>query len=267
MSSYYVAHEGQQQGPFSISEIELKLKTEKLNWHDYVYDEKLRDWVLLMEFSLLTNLFNQSFQNPIGELTSETSTAKSSKESDPLRKRIWYVLKQNNNYGPFSKSELIQMLQGKTLHEYDFIWNNDMPAWKRLADVEEFSMEQMLELYTQMQSATDASGNTLFYRRKHPRVKLTTQAMVHDQKKVYKSVSVEISAGGAGLIIEDADFKKDQQIYLHLKPAEGLPAFNAICKIVSHRGTKYGVQFVKISASAKNAISLLTELNQNKKAA
>ena len=102
MSTYYIAHQGQQQGPFSISEIELKLNSEKIFWHDYIYDTKSEDWVLLMEYPALTKLFNQSFENPIKDNPKIMKP-----DADPMKQRIWYVLKQNNNYGPFSKTELI----------------------------------------------------------------------------------------------------------------------------------------------------------------
>lgn len=267
MSVYYVAHQGQQQGPFSIEEIELKLNSEKLLWHDYIYDDKMQDWILLMEFPALTQLFNKSFENPI-VANPTTKTAKNSKvETDPMKKRIWYVLKQNNNYGPFSKTELIQMLQGKTLHEYDFIWHEGLKSWKRLSEVNEFSVAEVQAIFKTIDSNKDETGNSIFLRRKHPRVKFESHAIIHDHKKVYKTVGVEISVGGAGLRIEDAKFEKDQQIYLHFKPGQNVPAFNAICKVVSQKGNLYGVQFIKISGAVKSTLTEYLNGVDQKKAA
>lgn len=252
MATYYVAHNGQQQGPFSLEEIGLKLSSQKLNWHDYIYDDKAQDWVLLMEYPHFTTLFNQSFQNPI------KTGAKATVDSDPLKRRIWYVLKQNNNYGPFSKAELIQMLQGKTLQEFDFIWHDGMTSWKRLSEVEEFSVDEIRDVYTKIKNKKDENGKDFFYRRKHPRAKYNSHAIIHDRQRVYKSVGLEISEGGAALLIEEAEFEKDQQIYLHFKPGKDVPAFNAICKIVSKKKSIYGVQFIKISAAAKSSIAQFT---------
>lgn len=253
MSTYYIASQGQQQGPFTLQEIELKLTTEKINWHDYIYDDKAQDWVLLMEYAQFTKLFNNSFETPV------KSNVKNLADVDPLKKRIWFVLKQNNNYGPFSKVELIQMLQSKTLHEYDFIWHEGLPAWKRLSEAQEFSVSEIKFLFEKYKSKKDTTPETVFHRRKFPRAKLNSQAIIHDKKKIYKSVGVEISEGGAGLFIEDAAFEKDQQIYLHFKPLNEVPAFNAICKIVSKKGNVYGVQFLKISAAAKSSIAQFTK--------
>lgn len=94
------------------------------------------------------------------------------------------------------------MLQGKTLHEYDFIWHDGMSSWKRLSDVNEFSVAEVKAIFQSMDSSKDESGNSIFFRRKHPRVKFDSHAIIHDHKKVYKTVGVEISVGGAGLVIE-----------------------------------------------------------------
>ncbi len=259
MSTYYVASNGQQQGPFAIAEIQSMLEAQKLNWHDYIYDDKTEDWVLLMEYSALTDLFNKSFENPIKK------SNRADADVDPLKSRIWFVLKQNNNYGPFSKTELIQMLQSDTLQEYDFIWHEKMQSWKRLSEVNEFSMDEIKNIYKKLttEAPSDPELANAFYRRKYNRAKYNSHAIIHDKQKVYKSISVEISEGGAGLLIEDANFKKGEQIYLHIKPGHEVPAFNAICKVVSIKGNLYGVQFMKISVSAKNSIAKFT----NKKAA
>lgn len=251
MSTYYIASQGKQQGPFTIQEIEVKLTSQKINWHDYIYDDQAEDWVLLMEYAPFTFLFNKSFQTPL-------AVVKDKPEVDLAKRRQWFVLKQNNNYGPFSKLDLIQMLQSKTLHEYDFIWHENMAAWKRLAEVQEFSVQEVRMLFEKYSKKKDPSDK-VFFRRKYARAKVDSHAIVHDKKKIYKSVGVEISEGGAGLMIEDAEFEKDQQVYLHFKPAAEVPAFNAICKIVSKKGNIYGVQFLKISAAAKTYIANYTK--------
>lgn len=250
MSTYYIASQGQQQGPFTLQEIEVQLTSEKINWHDYIYDHQSEDWVLLMEYTPLTHLFNNSFATPI--------KPQLVKNVDPLKQRIWFVLKQNNNYGPFTKIELIQMLQSKTLQEFDFIWHEGLASWKRLSEVQEFSVSEIRFLFEKYKGKKDSSGD-VFFRRKFARAKLQSSAIVHDKKKVYKSVGIEISEGGAGLLIEDAEFEPNQQIYLHFKPAGDVPAFNAICKIVSRKGQVYGVQFLKVSAAAKSQIASYTK--------
>ncbi len=246
MEMYYVAQDGIQKGPWLLTEISKKLSTKELLWNDYIYDQKAEDWVLLLEFSALTETFNKSFKNPIAE------NVKTKVIPDLEKDRAWYILKQDNNYGPFSKNEMVQMLQSKTLFEYDFVWKKDQDSWKRLSDVPEFSPQQIKSLYANWNADQDGE---LFFRRRHARAHYFSSLIVHDRKKVFKAQSLEISAGGAGIKMSDVDFKIDQELYLHFRSSDQVPAFNAVCKIVSKSGFNYGVQFLHISAFAKDSIT------------
>lgn len=255
MEKFYVAQDGIQKGPWTLSDISLKLKQKELQWNDYIYDQKIEDWVLLLEFPMLTELFNKSFSNPINE-TKKLKDVSVAAPLDPYKDRAWYILKQGNNYGPFSKHEMVQMLQSKTLFEFDFVWKKDQEAWKRLADIPEFSQDQIRELF---QSWTPEKDGELFFRRRHARAGFSSHVIVHDKKKVFRAQSLEISEGGAGLIVPDSDFPIGHEVHLHFRPNKEVPAFNSICRIVSKSGSKYGVQFTHISTGAKDSISKYTK--------
>src|SRR5690606_38372739 len=98
--------------------------------------------------------------------------------------------------------------------------------------------------------------NEVFFRRRHRRVKYGGTILVHDNKSVWKGQGVEISAGGAGVIMENSMIVPGQTLYLHFKPGDGVPPFNAVCEVVSKRfveGVKdknapirYGLKFKNI---------------------
>jgi len=252
MEKFYVTQNGVQQGPWSLQDVSTRLTEKSLAWNDYIYDQRKEDWILLLEFPQLTELFNKSFANPIIE------NKKNSKEVlDPIKDRAWYILKHSNNYGPFSQGEMVQMLQSKTLFEYDFIWRKDLESWKRLADVSEFHSENIKELYLTL--AKDANNDELFFRRRHARANFESSIIIHDKHRVFKARTMEISAGGAGLVIENVDFKIDSELHLHFCPSDQVPAFNTTCRIVSKSGPKYGVQFSNINTFAKDSISKFTK--------
>lgn len=250
MDKFYVAHDGLQKGPLSLEDVSTQLSKKDLAWHDYIYDQKSEDWVLLLEFPPLTDLFNKSFANPI------IDTKKTKDVLDPVKDRAWYILKQNNNYGPFSQSEMIQMLQSKTLFEFDFIWKKGLESWKRLADVTDFSQDNIKELY---QTFSQDPNSEMFFRRRHARADFQSSLIIHDRQRVFKAHSLEISAGGAGLVIENVNFNVDHELYLHFCPSEHVPAFNTQCRIVSRSGNKYGVQFSGITTTVKDSISKFTK--------
>jgi hypothetical protein len=252
MEKYFVAHLGIQKGPWSIEEITLRLNQKNLLWNDYIYDEKNKDWILILESPLFTNLFNNSFKIPI------KSTISQKMANDPVRDRSWYILKQENNYGPFSQLEMIQMLQSKTLFEFDFIWRHGLDSWKRLAEVLDYKPEKIKEIFENLKSTQTSTDKEIFFRRKHARAQYGSSLILHDRKKLFRAESFEISAGGAGFISNEIHFELDKQLYLHFKPSDQVPAFNAICKVVSHVGDKYGVKFLHVSAAAKEKITQFT---------
>jgi hypothetical protein len=252
MEKYFVAHLGIQKGPWTVEEIAEKLTQKSLMWNDYIYDEKNNDWILLLESPHFTNLFNSSFQTPI------RAAAVPKAPHDPVRDRSWYILKQENNYGPFSQLEMIQMLQSKTLFEFDFIWRHGLDSWKRLAEVPEYGADRIKEIFDSMKAAPSTTDKEIFFRRKHARAQYGSSLLLHDRKKLFKGESFEISAGGAGFTAHDVEFELEKQLYLHFKPSDQVPAFNAICKVVNRMGDKYGVQFLHVSAAAKEKISKFT---------
>lgn len=251
MQKFYVAHSGIQKGPWSLDEVTQQLSQKSLAWHDYIYDSKTEDWVLLLEFPQLTELFNKSFANPI------VVDPKPAKDIlDPVKDRAWYILKQNNNYGPFSQGEMVQMLQSKTLFEFDFIWKKGLESWKRLADIPEFHSDNMKEMY---QTLAKDPNSEIFFRRRHARVEYQSSIIIHNKKRVFKAHSLEISAGGAGIVIDNVDFKLESELHLHFCPSESVPAFNTACKVVSRSGNKYGVQFSNVTTLVKDTISKFTK--------
>ena len=251
MKKYFVAKEGVQKGPWTLNEITQNIQKKVLTWSDYIYDDKVNLWLFLFEFPQLTDSFNSSFKNPVQK--SKTIT-----NYDTYKDRIWYILKINENYGPFTAAEMIQMLQGKTLSEYDFVWRQDQASWQRLSEVPEFHPVKIKEIFDASFEENTEFQKT-FYRRKHPRAQYVCELLIHDKQKVYSAESIEISLGGASFKVDNVEFEIDSRVYLHFKPGSDVPAFNAACKIVSKNASKYGVSFISIANSIKDTIDKFTK--------
>jgi hypothetical protein len=254
MSLFYVTHLGSQLGPYDKAKICDLLKSQQLNWNDYLFDESTSNWIHIMEHAEFTETFNLSFSDPLIQARPQPEL-----RVDELKKRQWFVLKENVNYGPFTTVEMIQMLQGKTLFEFDFIWKQGLDSWKKLSEVSQFSDENIKSIHELAKTPFLKNLNQAFFRRKHVRAQLETKIIIHDQKKVYNSSSKEISEGGASFHLGHAQFEMGQQLYLHFSPAENVPQFNVISKVVSLRDGLVGVQFVNLSGVAKSFISKYTE--------
>ncbi|MFZ4404690.1 MAG: GYF domain-containing protein [Pseudobdellovibrionaceae bacterium] len=250
---YFLSVKGIHEGPFSESQILEKLEKQTQQWTDYVFDESKHEWIMLLEhpdFSL--------------KLTRPQWKTESAKSDNPFKVKEWFVLRGQNNYGPFCKLEVVQMMQEKTLHEYDFIWNHKMTTWTRIADVAEFSFDAIKN----MKESSDEDMSDVFFRRRHVRAQYGASLLIHDNKKVFKGKSFEISVGGAGLLIEANHLEPGQTLFLHFKPGDGVPPFNAICEVVSKQhakpqltgeGLRYGVKFKTVPAQVKENLQKYIE--------
>ena len=152
VKNYYVSKNNQQIGPFSEKDVVVKIKAKDISWMDYIYDESKKDWVIIVEHRDFNKMFTEtvlkhSILDPLSDPSNNgKAKIKDSSVLNSLKEKAWYVLKDSNNYGPFSKVEIIQMLQAKILYEYDFLWQPEMDSWKRLAEITEFSKDNLKKL-------------------------------------------------------------------------------------------------------------------------
>lgn len=387
MSNYFIAKNGEQSGPFSLGDIVNQLGTATLNLTDYIYDETVSDWVMLMAHKELNAVLNKkkpslpppgisvssTTVNPVVKVTSaraesieikkketdspppiladafpaeplvvsdnsvnidektkevevglieektteidisvlnkdkntivekksfveafdnvsncvyqekidEIKKGKGSiKEkalkisraleevADPIMSE-WYILKDDNKYGPYTYKDMLSMLDEKFIYGFDFVWHKSLSNWRRLADLEAFTYENINKLKnTYMPELTQ-----VYYKRRHKRVNYGHSIMVHDNNRVWKAKSVQIGQGGVGVLIDQTHVVSGQTLYLHFQPGDGVPPFNAVCEVVSKRlqenkETKktevfYGMKFIKISNDISN---LVNSISNSKKA-
>ncbi len=266
--TYFVTIKGQMVGPLSKAQLNDKIQSQECQWTDYIFDNDTQDWVMLMDHKDCAEAYKSTLQQnknkPEGKPTQPGASQASASGNEELKDRAWFILKSGNNYGPFSKLEIVQMLQERTLFEFDYIWAQKLPAWKRVAEVEDFNPGQIKTL--KESGMTEVSE--VFFRRRHARVNYGCSLIVHNNKSVFKGKAMEISAGGAGILIENPNFQPGQTIFLHFQPGDGVPPFNAVCEIVSKQTLKdtlgltnpvrYGVRFTSITQSVKETIKEFT---------
>lgn len=251
LKHYYLSNNGTHIGPFPHETVLSRLQAGQTQWTDYVYDESVGEWLILLEHPEFSA---QGFSTRPPQ-KSEPQTV----FNDSLKQKEWFILKDGSNYGPFAYAEVVKMLQEKTLFEYDYIWNERMSDWKPLAEVEDFCPDKIKAF----KASTDIEVEEIFFRRRHARARYGTSLIVHNHKTVFKGKTLEISAGGAGVIIETNSLNPGQSLFLHFQPGDGVPPFNAVCQIVSkqHGGgdsVRYGIKFVTLSQSVRDSIKSYT---------
>lgn len=277
---YYISHNDEQLGPWTVSEIVERVNSGELTHLDYLYNEEVEDWVALMEFEPVSSQLGK--QKPalppkekphlekvevksekVDEDTSKGDESDANISSDLSTE--WYILKGENKFGPFSYTEVVKMLQQKVIFEFDFAWNAKMTAWQRIAEIGEFTEDKIKAL----KSTLMPEISEVFFRRRHRRVSYGGTILVHDNKTVWKGRGVEISSGGAGVVMENSMVVPGQVLYLHFKPGDGVPPFNAVCEVVSKKfedgvheknaSVQYGLKFVNISEDTQGFLQEFTK--------
>lgn len=278
-AQYFVSKDGKDLGPWSLDQLVEHLESHTVAPTDYVFDESKQDWVLIMEFAPINEKLKgrkpkapprvqhqesaKSVQEAFGAHTSGHHQTPHQQAHSGESGGDWYVLKWDNRYGPFSYHEIVKMLQEKNIFEFDFIWRQGFEGWHRIAEVPDFAPDKLKALVAQAGSGTD----DVFYRRRHQRTRHNASIIVHDGQNVWKGTSLEISEGGAGLVMHNSLVLPGQKIFLHFKPGDSVPPFNAVCEVVSKQYVKgvkskdapigYGVKFVEISGDVQKAIRKL----------
>lgn len=244
---FYVSHDGKIVGTFSVVEIAKKIGAGEIQITDYIYDDAVSDWILIGEHAEFKTSDSKSHSKPVEHPDTVSQDSNN-----------WYVLKGENQTGPFSVTDVVKMLQEKMVFEFDYVWKAGMETWKRIAEISDFTPDSIRG----MKESTDFKN--VFFRRRFKRKEFGGTLIVHDNKKVWHGKSLEVSEAGAGLVMNNAMVLPGQTLYLHFRPSSEVPAFNALVEVVSKKYIRnanspetpisYGVRFLRIQEDAKKSL-------------
>ena len=279
---YLVSHQNEQSGPFTVDEIVGQIRAKELELFDYIYDLEKDDWVLLVEFAPVAQKLKgnkpaappkaltvaqapapvQAVAPPASVMSSTVGTgttaavaagpsaqpaAAASFSAHAINE--WFVLKGDNRFGPFTYTDLVKMLQQKTVFPFDFVWHTGMEGWKRVVEVSDFTPENIRKLFAD----AGTGGADVFVQRRFERAKFGGRVIVHDGLTLWRGEGLEISRGGVGVTMQNTKVLPGQQLTLHFGAQEKWPAFNAVCEVVSKKfvsdssPVEYGLRFLSLS--------------------
>lgn len=109
---YFLHHQGEQKGPWSLDEILSYLGRQEVLWTDYLYDDEAQDWVMLLDFAPLAENFQKVFASEPREKVIEVPKVNLVKLESPMDLE-WFALQGNEKFGPFKYLEIVRMLQEK----------------------------------------------------------------------------------------------------------------------------------------------------------
>jgi hypothetical protein len=265
---YLISHQGQETGPLSLDEIVAKVRSKEIELFDYIFDEQKQDWVLLMEHPDLAQKLKSNKPPRPPQNISATGTGTTVLQAVPAATELppalpgpdahtisdWYVLKGENKFGPFSYTDVVKMLQQKVVFPFDFIWHGGLDGWKRVAEIADFTEENIRKLYAK----GTAKKKDVFLERKHKRKKFEGRVIIHDNLTLWRGSGFEISKGGVGVTMNNSLVVPGQQVFVHFTGGEEFPAFNAVCEVVSKKFVnddtpiQYGLRFLSLSQEVQD---------------
>lgn len=269
MKRYKVTHQNQELPAQTLPEIVAKVRAREIEMFDYIYDEAAQDWVLLMEFPELAQML-KSTKPPKPPTFDDEITAKTLVVDEPQPEptvRVssrsehdvtdWYILKGEHRFGPFAYNDVIKMLQQKIVFPFDWIWHAGLNGWHRVTELAEFQAAAIRELAEKKGKKKEE----VFLNRKFNRMSVKARVFVHDNITLWKGTSFEISQGGIGVTLDNHLIQPGQTVTLHVKPSGEIPAFNAVCEVVSKKfqpdrnePIDYGFKFMSLSAEAQEEL-------------
>ena len=265
-----LVHENEQDiGPMTREEVVQKLIHKELSWTSYFFETnsepgaRANRWKLILEDKKFQEIYK--FFHPSPDIEIEQKLTDEYVNS-LLQSQNWHILKNSEEIGPYSYTEMISLLQRKVLFEVDFVKKGKAGNWRKLAETEEFESCRIRAI----KCSNLNEHNDVFLRRKFPRAELDAPLLVHKNKEVWRGWTHEVGSGGLSFSLDpvEADAQNlvelGQNVFIHLKAQENLPSFNALASVVSKRGkdrskTHYGVAFVKISQTVQQAIHSFIE--------
>lgn len=177
----------------------------------------------------------------------------------------WHVLKGDQQYGPYSYSEMIQMLQQKVLHGYDYAWASHYETWAPLQELAEFTADRLHRV-----AEKNEDDKSPFEKRKHLRIFVSRSVYCHDDERFWLGKIENLSRGGALILMENPTLIPGGFFHLHFRRESPTDhPFNTKAEILSKRlvrskirhDTKvhYAVRFDQITPEGQKQIERWVE--------
>lgn len=141
----------------------------------------------------------------------------------------WYVMKGQENLGPFSVDQMIDMKQSKKLFDHDYVWAAHLTGWMRLHFVPELKVEE---------------SSPSLMRRRHPRYQVDLDCYVSNPHYAYPGHIRSLSQGGMLIEAHHPHFDIGHNVVLLTKPQNSeQTGFVKRGKIVNKQFIPHKVQF------------------------
>jgi hypothetical protein len=247
VKTYLVEKSNQLLELLSVKEISRRLEAGELNPALRMYDDAHGGWI-------------RFFDHPNFQKKSEVEKPKPRLQLVPATPQEWYYLQGQTPIGAFSYMEMIGLLQRKQITLSSSVWRRGQPNWAEASSLEEFQSA----IVQQLRQTTIPGLDGYFARRQFKRFPYAAKFILHNEDKLWRAISFELSMGGIGLLANTDVLGIGQEVFIHKTSRGAEVDINAVACVRSKftQGmqlgqAKYGLEFVDISKDTQLEIEHL----------
>jgi hypothetical protein len=171
---------------------------------------------------------------------------------------IWYLYQQEQQLGPFTTSQIVQMHSNSMIAQDAFVFKVGWKDWRPLDEVhDEFGLPNTSHQVAVPQKPSDKRATA-------PRATIKGRVVVHNNGQLTIGQGVNISATGIFVETSDQIFTVGEMLKLSVR-ADGIAQpFNVVAQVIRFNSDKrypvgYGLRFEKIDLPVRDQIQSLVD--------
>lgn len=246
---FYIIINRKVTGPLNASEIQKRIQLGSASLLDYFWSEGWTDWKRIAD--------HDHFLGLVPRKPPSSFIRQLQKKIAPKSKK-YYLYYKRSQHGPYSKNELVKIIESKKLNSKSYVWIAGWPSWRRITEVTELAPYVLNAPPTSSIRMKTGIGVDTSEKRLVPRRPLVARIFLHNQRDVIIAVCRDISLGGMQVLTDKVPGSVGSTIKLNVSPADvkQVKSFVAEGEIIRllEDGRGFSLKFIKISDEAKLAI-------------
>lgn len=228
-------------GPLKAEEVAKLLEAKTLAWVDFIYREKDGNWIRACDHEMFKGLLNTApAVRPV--MKTEPKMMVPPPPPAPVKEVQWFLYQNEKQTGPYSTSDLKQMVALGQVTSSAFVWQEEFSEWVSIANAG-------------LQTAQVETKKDL---RSAPRKALEAQVYATNQSALVSGICRDISVGGMQVVTDQVPVQVGSTIRINVAPtANGtlkpFVAEGVVVRILDNqKGFSY--RFTGLSEDAKQSI-------------
>lgn len=129
----------------------------------------------------------------------------------------WYILRHNQKTGPFSYTQMIDLIQKDEVMDYQYIWAPHLEQWTIMAEVDDFSKDRLIRLIEKMPESFP------FQERGEIRTHSDLKVQAHNEIKFFDGQCLSLSKKGGLFLLNEPLLRFQTKVHIHIPTQDKCP--------------------------------------------